>query len=156
MSGPRCIQICRLGGNKEKEFNQSKSFNHDLLQGKLLPTLSMLSVIGSLTVQGEHYTFKKLGHTVFSSDLAHLSVPINITQLEPLMIHAKNLTQHLHLQAKTHGNQVGQAASFLNTLATYANENFLSIHAKYENILYFYTRHVSRKDIAYSTASQCV
>ena len=122
-------------------------FNHNLLQGRPLPILSLLFVIGALyNVHGEHYTFRKLGHAVFSSDLAHLSVPIDITQLAPLMSHAQNLTQHLHIQAKTHGNQGGGAGPFLKTLATYANENFLSLHAKYENILYFHTRHVSTSD----------
>ena len=139
---------------KVPQINKSKISNHDLLQGKPLPILSLLSVIGALySVHGEHYTFKKLGHAVFSSDLAHLSVPINITQLAPLMTHAQYLTQHLHTQAKTHGNQAG---SFLYSLATYANENFLSIHAKYENILYFYTRHVSRNYIEYSSTPQSV
>ena len=133
---------------------KSKISNHDLLQGKPLTILSLLSVIGAMySVHGEHCTFKKLGHAVFSSDLAHLSVPINITQLAPLMTHAQYLTQHLHTQAKTHGNQAG---SFLYSLATYANENFLSIHAKYENILYFYTRHVSRKECwRYSALHHC-
>ena len=109
--------------------------------------MSLLFVIGALyNVHGEHYTFRKLGHAVFSSDLAHLSVPIDITQLAPLMSHAQNLTQHLHIQAKTHGNQAGGAGAFLKTMATYANENFLNLHAKYENILYFHTRHVSISD----------
>ena len=97
--------------------------------------LSLASIIKT-----EHYTFKKLGHAVFSSEMAHLNIPIDIDQLQPLISHAKNLTQHLHTQAKTHSSH-NSAGPFLRTLATYANENFLNIYTKYQNIIYFYSRH---------------
>ena len=61
------------------------------------------------------------------------------------MAHAQNLTQHLHIQAKTHASNRA-AGPFLKTLAMYANEHFLNLHTKYENIVYFHTRHANNPD----------
>jgi hypothetical protein len=87
----------------------------------------------------DHYTFTDIGHGVFSSDTAHLSVPISIAPLQTTLSHIHGLANQLERMSKRFGHSK-PGGPFLKTLSNYADEQFLQIEQKFQTVLFFYTR----------------
>ena len=116
-------------------YLNNPNFGNIIFQNLVVILMAIL-----LDTRAEHYTFQKIGFGVFSSDLLHLNIPINIQSLAPLMSHAQNLTFILKNQAEQHQNESNIGPN-LRTLATFADEYYQNLYAKYEGVIYFHTSH---------------
>ena len=110
--------------------------NIDKFQNGLLQILMTL-VFGYSSA--DHYTFTEIGQGVFSSDTAHLSVPISIAPLQTTLSHIHGLANQLNRMARKFSSSK-PGGPFLRTLSNYADEQYLQIEQKFQTVLYFYTR----------------
>ena len=102
-------------------YLNNPNFGNIIFQNLVVILMAIL-----LDTRAEHYTFQKIGFGVFSSDLLHLNIPINIQSLAPLMSHAQNLTFILKNQAEQHQNESNIGPN-LRTLATFADEYYQNL-----------------------------
>ena len=116
-------------------YLNNPNFGNIIFQNLVVILMAIL-----LDTRAEHYTFQKIGFGVFSSDLLHLNIPINIQSLAPLMSHAQNLTFILKNQAEQHKNESNIGPN-LRTLAAFADEYYQNLYAKYEGVIYFHISH---------------
>ena len=87
--------------------------------------------------QRNHYGFSERGFALFSESMIHVSLPIQILNLFPLLNQTQHLAVILKKQAEDHAST--SSGGFLKTLNNLAYERYRIINNKFQTIRYFYS-----------------
>ena len=87
--------------------------------------------------QRNHYGFSERGFALFSESMIHVSLPIQILNLFPLLNQTQHLAVILKKQSEDHANS--SSGGFLKTLNNLAYERYRIINSKFQTVRYFYS-----------------
>ena len=89
--------------------------------------------------QHDHYQFKQIGHMVTGSDVAHLAVPIDITDLQKQLHMAHQIASQLLTLSTVLGVQT-RGRLYVQSLSHTADITYENLNNKYNTIVFYYTR----------------